>query len=155
MAAADLSGYDLQLDWGSEVGPGTLTLAGANATPLPKLELFSMTTVYIAVMTMLHKTLFRMQVERVRTSVNQAAQAVEVSKDVLRRFVAEGAIQCGYCYNGMVVKGAELLASIPEPSESQIRSALSGHLCRCGTYPRITKAIQRAAIMMKSERNKA
>jgi diguanylate cyclase (GGDEF)-like protein len=44
--------------------------------PLPKLELFSMTTVYIAVMTMLHKTLFRMQVERVRTSVNQAAQAV-------------------------------------------------------------------------------
>ncbi len=53
-----------------------LILAGVLVGPLPRLELFAMTAVYIAVMTMLHKTLFQMQVERVRSSVNQAAQAV-------------------------------------------------------------------------------
>ena len=55
---------------------GLLILAGILLGPLPRLELFTMTAVYIAVMTMLHKTLFQMQVDRVRASVNQAAQAV-------------------------------------------------------------------------------
>ena len=59
--------------------------------------------------------------------------------------IDEQAIQCGYCYNGMIVKGAELLAATPRPSEDQIRTAMNGHLCRCGTYPRMLKAIQRAA----------
>jgi aerobic-type carbon monoxide dehydrogenase small subunit (CoxS/CutS family) len=66
-------------------------------------------------------------------------------------FIEEQAIQCGYCYNGMAVKGAELLAANPAPSVAQIRTAMAGHLCRCGTYPRVVKAIQRAAIMMKRE----
>jgi aerobic-type carbon monoxide dehydrogenase small subunit (CoxS/CutS family) len=60
-------------------------------------------------------------------------------------FIDEQSPQCGYCYNGMIIKGAELLAKTPNPSEDQIRSEMSGHLCRCGTYPRIAKAIQRAA----------
>jgi aerobic-type carbon monoxide dehydrogenase small subunit (CoxS/CutS family) len=64
-------------------------------------------------------------------------------------FIDEQAIQCGYCYNGMAVKGAELLARNPNPSVPQIKDAMQGHLCRCGTYPRVVKAIQRAAIMMK------
>ncbi len=59
--------------------------------------------------------------------------------------IDEQALQCGYCYNGMIVKGAELLARTARPSEAQIRSAMNGHLCRCGTYPRMMKAIQRAA----------
>jgi aerobic-type carbon monoxide dehydrogenase small subunit (CoxS/CutS family) len=59
--------------------------------------------------------------------------------------IAEQAVQCGYCYNGQIIKGAELLFKNPRPSESQIRSAMNGHLCRCGTYPRILLAIQRAA----------
>jgi aerobic-type carbon monoxide dehydrogenase small subunit (CoxS/CutS family) len=59
--------------------------------------------------------------------------------------IAEQSPQCGFCYNGMIVKGAELLAHTPNPSDAQIRTAMDGHLCRCGTYPRITKAIQRAA----------
>lgn len=58
------------------------------------------------------------------------------------------AIQCGYCYNGMLIKATELLGNNPTPSETEIRSALNGHLCRCGTYPRIISAIQRAAMAM-------
>jgi aerobic-type carbon monoxide dehydrogenase small subunit (CoxS/CutS family) len=59
--------------------------------------------------------------------------------------IAEQAVQCGYCYNGQIIKGAELLFKNPSPSEDQIRSAMNGHLCRCGTYPRILLAIQRAS----------
>jgi aerobic-type carbon monoxide dehydrogenase small subunit (CoxS/CutS family) len=59
--------------------------------------------------------------------------------------IEEQALQCGYCYNGMLIKGAELLARTPEPTDEQIRSAMDGHLCRCGTYPRLLKAIHRAA----------
>ena len=62
--------------------------------------------------------------------------------------IAEQAVQCGYCYNGQIIKGAELLFKNPRPTEAQIRSAMNGHLCRCGTYPRILQAIQRASKAM-------
>lgn len=62
--------------------------------------------------------------------------------------IDEQALQCGYCYNGMIIKSAELLSKVAQPSEAQIRSAMNGHLCRCGTYPRIAKAIQRASAVM-------
>jgi aerobic-type carbon monoxide dehydrogenase small subunit (CoxS/CutS family) len=52
----------------------------------------------------------------------------------------------------MIVKGAELLSKTPQPTEAQIRTAMNGHLCRCGTYPRVLAAIQRAAAMMKEAR---
>ena len=61
---------------------------------------------------------------------------------VQQALVDEQAPQCGYCMNGMVVKAAELLASKPDPSEAEIRTAMNGHLCRCGTYPSILRAIQ-------------
>ena len=64
---------------------------------------------------------------------------------VQQAFIDEQAIQCGYCYNGMTIKANELLSKTPQPGEAQIRAAMNGHLCRCGTYPRILKAIQRAA----------
>ena len=51
--------------------------------------------------------------------------------------IGEQAVQCGYCYNGQIIKGAELLFKNPRPTEAQIRSAMNGHICRCGTYPRI------------------
>jgi len=60
-------------------------------------------------------------------------------------FIDEQAPQCGYCTNGMIVKGSELLARNPRPSEAQIRAAMDGHMCRCGTYPRVMKAIQVAS----------
>jgi aerobic-type carbon monoxide dehydrogenase small subunit (CoxS/CutS family) len=62
--------------------------------------------------------------------------------------IDEQALQCGYCYNGLIVKGAELLSKTPHPTDGQIRAAMNGHLCRCGTYPRMLKAIQRASRMM-------
>src|SRR5215813_9046434 len=60
-------------------------------------------------------------------------------------FIDEQALHCGYCYNGMTIKGAELLANNPKPSEADIRRTMNGHLCGCGTYPRIMKAIQVAS----------
>jgi aerobic-type carbon monoxide dehydrogenase small subunit (CoxS/CutS family) len=62
--------------------------------------------------------------------------------------IDEQAVQCGYCFNGMIVKGSELLSKTPQPTEAQIRTSMNGHLCRCGTYPRIMKAIQRASRFM-------
>jgi aerobic-type carbon monoxide dehydrogenase small subunit (CoxS/CutS family) len=59
--------------------------------------------------------------------------------------IDEQALQCGYCYNGQIIKGAELLSKNPQPTVEQIRTAMNGHLCRCGTYPRMIKAIQRAS----------
>jgi aerobic-type carbon monoxide dehydrogenase small subunit (CoxS/CutS family) len=68
--------------------------------------------------------------------------------------IDEQAPQCGYCYNGMIVKGAELLSRNSDPDEAEIRREMNGHLCRCGTYPRIIKAIQRAARVMRSSANR-
>ena len=66
-------------------------------------------------------------------------------------FVEEQAMHCGYCYNGQTIKAAELLAKVPHPSEAQIRAHMDGHICRCGTYPRIMKSIQSAAVKMSRE----
>ena len=55
---------------------------------------------------------------------------------------------CGYCQNGMMIQAADLLATTKRPTEAQIRTAMNGHLCRCGTYPRILTAIQKAAAVM-------
>jgi aerobic-type carbon monoxide dehydrogenase small subunit (CoxS/CutS family) len=62
-----------------------------------------------------------------------------------RAFAELGAFQCGYCTPGMVVGATALLRSNPHPSEEQIREALNGHLCRCGGYTRILRAVRRAA----------
>jgi aerobic-type carbon monoxide dehydrogenase small subunit (CoxS/CutS family) len=53
--------------------------------------------------------------------------------------------QCGYCQAGQIMTAAALLAHIPHPTEAEIDTAMSGNLCRCGTYPRIRQAIQEAA----------
>jgi len=60
-------------------------------------------------------------------------------------FIAEQAAQCGYCTSGMIVRAAALLAKTPNPTEAQVREALDANLCRCGTYPRIIRAVLRAA----------
>lgn len=75
--------------------------------------------------------------------------SVPVLHPVQQAMIDEQAVQCGYCFNGMIIKASELLSKTPQPSESQIRTAMNGHLCRCGTYPRILSAIQRAAQVMK------
>jgi aerobic-type carbon monoxide dehydrogenase small subunit (CoxS/CutS family) len=68
---------------------------------------------------------------------------------VQQAMIEEQALQCGYCFNGMIVKASELLSKTQQPTEDQIRSAMNGHLCRCGTYPRVIKAIHRASLEMK------
>jgi nicotinate dehydrogenase subunit A len=64
---------------------------------------------------------------------------------VQQAFVDEQAAQCGYCIPGMVVAAVALLDRTPAPSGEEIREALAGHLCRCGTHPRIVRAVERAA----------
>jgi aerobic-type carbon monoxide dehydrogenase small subunit (CoxS/CutS family) len=59
-------------------------------------------------------------------------------------------MQCGFCTPGMIVAGAALLASKPDPSEQEIRQSLEGNLCRCGTYPRIVAAVRMAATMKEA-----
>ncbi|MGC8634957.1 MAG: molybdopterin cofactor-binding domain-containing protein [Candidatus Limnocylindrales bacterium] len=64
---------------------------------------------------------------------------------VAQAFLEEGALQCGYCTGGMIVSAAALLERQPHPDETAIREALNGNLCRCGAYPRIVRAVARAA----------
>ena len=88
-------------------------------------------------------------------TVDQAARAeittVEglASGDALHpvqeAFVAEDAMQCGYCTSGMLISAAALLARDPDPDEETIRDALAGNLCRCGVYTRAIRAVKRAA----------
>ena len=60
-------------------------------------------------------------------------------------WVAEQVPQCGYCQSGQIMSAAALLAKTPRPSDAQIDTAMSGNICRCGTYQRIRRAIHRAA----------
>ena len=76
---------------------------------------------------------------------------VPVYTPLQQALIDEQAIQCGYCINGMQIKATELLMNNADPSEQDIRNAMNGHLCRCGTYPRIRKAIHRAAELSGKE----
>lgn len=67
---------------------------------------------------------------------------------VQQAFIDEQAAQCGYCLNGMVMMTVALLKRCPDPTDSQIRQALSGNLCRCGTHVEIMAAVKRAARLM-------
>jgi len=62
--------------------------------------------------------------------------------------------QCGYCQPGQIMSAAKLLSEIPAPTDRDIDEAMSGNICRCGTYPRIRRAIHRASEMMAQQRAK-
>jgi nicotinate dehydrogenase subunit A len=62
-----------------------------------------------------------------------------------KAFIGEQAVQCGYCINGMIVAGKALLDKNPKPTDAEIRKALGGNICRCGTQLRILRAIKRAS----------
>jgi len=64
---------------------------------------------------------------------------------IQQAFVDEQAVQCGYCINGMVMTTKALLDKTPKPSDTQIKEALAGNLCRCGTHIRILRAVKRAS----------
>ena len=67
---------------------------------------------------------------------------------VQQAFIDEQAAQCGYCLNGMIMTTKALLDRNPHPSETEVRNALSGNLCRCGTHIEILRAVLRAACLM-------
>src|SRR6266852_1987476 len=103
---------------------------------------------------MLDDTGGRRMADDLKIKVNGKAWPVAASPDTPLLYVLSnelrlqgprfgcGLAQCGYCYNGMIIKGAELLAQNPRPTEQQLRVHMDGHLCRCGTYPRVMKSIQ-------------
>ena len=70
---------------------------------------------------------------------------------VQRAFVQVGAFQCGYCTAGMIMSTVALLAADGDPDDAQIRTALAGNVCRCCTYPRILRAVHRAAELARDE----
>jgi isoquinoline 1-oxidoreductase alpha subunit len=67
------------------------------------------------------------------------------SHAVQRAWMAESVPQCGYCQSGQIMQAASLLAQTRDPTDVQIDTAMSGNICRCGTYQRIRRAIKRAA----------
>ena len=71
------------------------------------------------------------------------------SHPVQAAFVEHDAVQCGFCTPGQVLAAVALLARDPNPSDEAIVQAMSGNLCRCGTYPKIMRAIQSAALAMR------
>ncbi len=71
--------------------------------------------------------------------------SVKKMHKIQQAFVDEQAAQCGYCINGMIMSAKALLDKNPKPSDSQIKEALAGNLCRCGTHIRILRAVKRAS----------
>ena len=71
---------------------------------------------------------------------------------VQQAFLDEGVMQCGYCTSGMIMTAVGLLTVHPEPTDLEIAHYLEGHICRCGTYPRIIAAVRRAAKSMHEVR---
>jgi nicotinate dehydrogenase subunit A len=70
---------------------------------------------------------------------------IEEPHPLQRAFMDEQAAQCGYCINGMIMSAKELLDAMPRPTEQDVRQALAGNLCRCGTHGRIIRVVLRAA----------
>ena len=87
---------------------------------------------------------------QMRTVQNKKVTTIEgLSADgshpVQKAWAAANVPQCGYCQSGQIMQAAELLAKTKRPSRDQIVTHMDGNICRCGTYPRIVRAIQRAA----------
>jgi aerobic-type carbon monoxide dehydrogenase small subunit (CoxS/CutS family) len=70
---------------------------------------------------------------------------------VQRAWIELDVPQCGYCQSGQIMSAAALLKDHPRPSDDEIDAAMAGNICRCGTYPRIRKAIHRAAELLTQD----
>ena len=77
----------------------------------------------------------------------EAIGASPVGQKVQKAWLDLEVIQCGYCQSGQIMAAAALLAKIPSPTDTDIDQAMSGNICRCGTYPRIREAIKHAATL--------
>ena len=77
------------------------------------------------------------------------------SHPVQRAWIEEDVPQCGYCQSGQIMAAAALLAKLPHPTDKDIDTAMSGNICRCGTYQRIRRAIHRASQMQVTAKGDA
>ena len=93
-------------------------------------------------------TLSVSEVGRTRITTLEGLTAEGELHPVQRAFIEEQAAQCGYCLNGMIIAAAALLWKTPHPSDKQIREALDGNLCRCGSQLRILRAVKRAEALL-------
>ena len=75
--------------------------------------------------------------------------ATELGRRVQEAWLAHDVPQCGYCQGGQILAATALLAKTPQPTEAEIEAALLGHICRCGTYPRIRAAIRSVASQLQ------
>jgi aerobic-type carbon monoxide dehydrogenase small subunit (CoxS/CutS family) len=80
-------------------------------------------------------------------TTNQGLSAVQ------RAWLDTDVAQCGYCQSGQIMAAAALLSSNPRPNDAEIDAAMGGNICRCGTYPRIRKAVHLAAELMAEEQS--
>ena len=80
----------------------------------------------------------------------EAMQASRVGRAVQAAWIAQDVPQCGYCQSGQIMSAAALLAANPRPGDAEIDAAMSGNLCRCGTYNQIRAAIKDAAASLKA-----
>ena len=78
-------------------------------------------------------------------STIEGMEADPVGQAVQASWISNNVAQCGYCQAGQIMTAVSLLKATPNPTEQQIADAMSGNICRCGTYPRILAAIQQAA----------
>jgi isoquinoline 1-oxidoreductase alpha subunit len=76
----------------------------------------------------------------------EAIGETPAGKAVQKAWLDLEVVQCGYCQSGQIMSAAALLAENPDPSDADVDDAMSGNICRCGTYPRIRAAIKRAAL---------
>jgi isoquinoline 1-oxidoreductase alpha subunit len=91
----------------------------------------------------------------VKRAENQTVTTIEglsknFSHPLQQAWVEEDVPQCGYCQSGQLMAAAVLLREKPDPTDQDIDDAMSGNICRCGTYPRVRKAIHRAAGLQKT-----
>jgi isoquinoline 1-oxidoreductase alpha subunit len=91
----------------------------------------------------------------VKRAENQTVTTIEglsknFSHPLQQAWLEEDVPQCGYCQSGQLMAAAVLLREKPEPTDQDIDDAMSGNICRCGTYPRLRKAIHRAAGLQKT-----
>jgi isoquinoline 1-oxidoreductase alpha subunit len=75
----------------------------------------------------------------------EAIGATEVGARIQKAWLDREVVQCGYCQSGQIMSASALLASNPDPTDADIDEAMSGNICRCGTYARIREAIKQAA----------
>ncbi len=79
----------------------------------------------------------------------EGLETIEKPHPLQKAFIEEQAAQCGFCMNGMIIRSKALLDKVPDPTDDQIRAALSPNLCRCGTHNNIIRAVKRAAREMR------